>query len=113
MPWSRRVELYLYYSYVPYGLCRASVPVQGCTLPYFYLFVHTTKYKVFSRTKNKKLTQCRVRSGLCGMAKKEYYRLTNVGLRKINESYSSEDGDSKRVYVPERSEREDVPPKSW
>jgi hypothetical protein len=27
-----RVELYLY-SYGPYGLYRASVPVQGCTLP--------------------------------------------------------------------------------
>jgi hypothetical protein len=28
------VELYLYYPYEPYGLYRASVPVQGCTLPY-------------------------------------------------------------------------------
>jgi len=28
-----RVELYLYSPYVPYGLYRASVPVQGCTLP--------------------------------------------------------------------------------
>ena len=27
-----RVELYLYSTYGPYGLCRASVPVQGCTL---------------------------------------------------------------------------------
>ena len=27
-----RVELYLYSPYRPYGLCRASVPVQGCTL---------------------------------------------------------------------------------
>jgi hypothetical protein len=27
-----RVELYLYSPYVPYGLYRASVPVQGCTL---------------------------------------------------------------------------------
>jgi len=26
-----RVELYLYYLYGPYGLYRASVPVQGCT----------------------------------------------------------------------------------
>ena len=33
------VELYLYFSYGPYGLYRAPVPVQGCTLPYltFYL----------------------------------------------------------------------------
>jgi hypothetical protein len=29
-----RVELYLYCPYGPYGLYRASVPVQGCTLPY-------------------------------------------------------------------------------
>ena len=32
-----RVELYLYSPYGPYGLHRASVPVQGCTLPYFTL----------------------------------------------------------------------------
>jgi len=29
-----RVELYLYSPYGPYGLYRASVPVQGWTLPY-------------------------------------------------------------------------------
>jgi len=28
-----RVELYFYSPYGPYGLYRASVPVQGCTLP--------------------------------------------------------------------------------
>jgi hypothetical protein len=28
------VELYLYSPYGPYSLYRASVPVQGCTLPY-------------------------------------------------------------------------------
>jgi len=28
------VELYLYSPYGPYGLYRASVPIQGCTLPY-------------------------------------------------------------------------------
>ena len=27
-----RVELYLYFPYGPYGLYRASVPVQGCTI---------------------------------------------------------------------------------
>jgi len=32
-----RVELYLYYPYGPYGLYRASAPVQGCTLPLPYL----------------------------------------------------------------------------
>jgi len=31
-----RVELYLYSPYGSYGLYRASVPVQGCTLPFFY-----------------------------------------------------------------------------
>jgi len=30
------VELYLYSPYGPYGLYRASVPVQGCTLPLLY-----------------------------------------------------------------------------
>ena len=30
-----RVELYLYSPYGPYGLYRASVPVQGCTLPFY------------------------------------------------------------------------------
>jgi len=29
-----RLELYLYSPYGPYGLYRASVPVQGCSLPY-------------------------------------------------------------------------------
>ena len=32
-----RVELYLYSRYGPYVLYRASVPVQGCTLPLLYL----------------------------------------------------------------------------
>ena len=32
------VELYLYFPYGPYGLYRASVPVQGCTLPFYSLF---------------------------------------------------------------------------
>jgi hypothetical protein len=32
-----RVELYLYSPYGPYGLYRASVHVQGCTLPLLYL----------------------------------------------------------------------------
>jgi hypothetical protein len=33
-----RVELYLYSSYGPYGLYKASVPVQGCTLPLLTVF---------------------------------------------------------------------------
>ena len=32
-----RVELYLYSPYGPYSLYRASVHVQGCTLPFFTL----------------------------------------------------------------------------
>ena len=41
-----RVELYLYYPYGPYGLYRASVPVQGCTYTkifwrYFYKINHS------------------------------------------------------------------------
>jgi len=31
------VELYLYSPYGPYGLYRASVPVQRCTLPYLLM----------------------------------------------------------------------------
>jgi hypothetical protein len=34
-----RVELYLYSPYGPYGLYRASVPVQGCTLPLLYIIL--------------------------------------------------------------------------
>jgi len=33
-----RAELYLYSPYGPYGLYRASVPVQGCTLPLYMVF---------------------------------------------------------------------------
>ena len=33
-----RVELYLYSFYGPYGLYRASVPVQGCTLPFSFTY---------------------------------------------------------------------------
>ena len=34
-----RVELYLYSPFGPYGLYRASVPVQGCTLPLLLPFL--------------------------------------------------------------------------
>ena len=34
-----RVELYLYYPYGPYGLYKVSVPVQGCTLPFYLLCI--------------------------------------------------------------------------
>jgi hypothetical protein len=36
------VELYLYSPYGPYGLYRASVPVQGCTLHFIIILQHTT-----------------------------------------------------------------------
>jgi len=32
--------MYLYSPYGPYGVYRASVPVQGCTLPYLTLPLH-------------------------------------------------------------------------
>jgi hypothetical protein len=38
-----RVELYLYSPYGPYGLYRASLPVQGCTLVLLYPPEHTTR----------------------------------------------------------------------
>jgi len=34
-----RVELYLCSFYGPYGLYRASVPVQGCTLPIIIIII--------------------------------------------------------------------------
>jgi hypothetical protein len=34
---NKRVELYLYSPYGTYGLCRASVPAQGCTLAFFVI----------------------------------------------------------------------------
>jgi len=37
-----KVELYLYSPYGPYGLYRASVPVQECTLPTLQVFVYST-----------------------------------------------------------------------
>ena len=39
-----RVELYLYSPYGPYGLYRASVPVQGGTLPFF---LHHISQQIF------------------------------------------------------------------
>jgi hypothetical protein len=35
-----RVEQHFYSPYGPYGLYRASVPVQGCTLPYLFFTYH-------------------------------------------------------------------------
>jgi hypothetical protein len=44
------VELYLYYPYGPYGLYRASVPVQGWPLPLpFYYKTYMTKVAVASK----------------------------------------------------------------
>ena len=36
------VELYLYSPYGQYGLYRASVPVQECSLPYLYKYILST-----------------------------------------------------------------------
>ena len=40
-----RIELYLYSPNGPYGLYRASVPVQGCTLPFLLFTCLSTKFK--------------------------------------------------------------------
>jgi hypothetical protein len=40
-----RVELYLYSPYGPYGLYRASVPVQGCTLPLPFTYLSRLYYR--------------------------------------------------------------------
>jgi hypothetical protein len=61
-----RVELCLYSPNGPYGLYRASVPVQGCILPFYHQF-HSVKVSVllFSRcflsivVNNGKVTSCR------------------------------------------------------
>jgi len=37
------LELYLYSPYGPYGLYRASVPVEGCTLPFIFMFIMVPK----------------------------------------------------------------------
>ena len=45
VPWSRKsraISLYLYSSYVAYGLSRASVPVQWCTLPFTLQQIYST-----------------------------------------------------------------------
>ena len=46
------VELYLYSRYGPYGLCRASVPVQGCILPFYYFYLYGGQFS-FTLTANK------------------------------------------------------------
>ena len=43
-----RVQLYLYSPYGLYGLYRASVPVQGCTLPFSYVSHQDLKVSVIS-----------------------------------------------------------------
>jgi len=42
VPWSRKDRTILLFPYRPYGLYRASVPVQGCTLIYFSILKHKT-----------------------------------------------------------------------
>jgi hypothetical protein len=43
-----RVELFLYSPYGPYGLYRASVPVQGCTLPLRKISIVKQEYFLIS-----------------------------------------------------------------
>ena len=40
--WSRKSRAITLIPYGPYGLTRASVPVQGCTLPFFYSYFNWT-----------------------------------------------------------------------
>jgi hypothetical protein len=47
-----RLELYFYSPYGPYGLFRASVPVQGCTLAFFLLKIDKGKILTSYRAKN-------------------------------------------------------------
>ena len=44
-----RVELYLYSSYGPYGLCRPSVPVQGVNFTSLYCKFQSSLYRNVSR----------------------------------------------------------------
>ena len=39
------VELYLYSPYGPYGLYRASVPVQGCTLQSLFILLNAVMFR--------------------------------------------------------------------
>jgi hypothetical protein len=41
VPWSWKGRAILYSPYRPYSLYRASVPVQGCTLPFFYSYSYS------------------------------------------------------------------------
>jgi hypothetical protein len=50
------VELYLYSPYGPYGLYRALVPVQGCTL-YFFTLYHIVEYARNILAVNQSLSQ--------------------------------------------------------
>jgi len=43
VPWSRKSRFTPLLSHGPYDLYRASVPVQGCTLPYFLQIEHNGK----------------------------------------------------------------------
>ena len=57
VPRQERLELYVYSPYGPYSLYRASVPVQGCTLPFL---LHNVKVCHHSY-----LNSCDIQSSLC------------------------------------------------
>jgi hypothetical protein len=46
----KRIELYLYSPYGLHGLHRTSVPVQGCTLPFFMRNSIASHLKIFIKT---------------------------------------------------------------
>jgi len=71
-----RVELYLYSPYGPYGLYRASVPVQGWPLPHFTLPV-STHNKLWNLYTMKILQSDRIH-------KNKFYRLNNEMAYKIS-----------------------------
>ena len=64
------VEVYLYSPYGPYGLYRASVPVQGCTLPFTFVSVRLNKYCLFS-DKQKEMAYRKM-----GITSQHYYQST-------------------------------------
>ena len=57
-----RVELYLYSPYGPYGLYRASVPVQGCTLLLPLYIYQSTRWRPLFVCAISRVVSCRLRT---------------------------------------------------
>ena len=45
VPWSRKSRAIPLFPYWSYGLYKASVPVQGCTLPYLYMWISVYRFR--------------------------------------------------------------------